>query len=960
MEWQHPQALYLIVPMCVAWVFLALYAERRRYQARAAFAATAMWSRILPQPSQTRFWTKLILREIAIIAGLVALAGPRWGLQYEQVIPRGSDLYVLIDVSRSMLADDVPPSRLGRAKADVSSLVNRLNGERIGLIAFAGQAVVKCPLTVDYDSFRRALEELDPDSAPRGGTAIGDAIRKAIEVFHAKSDRDQAILLITDGDDQQSYPLEAAAVAAERHVTVFAVGLGDAERGARIPQKSNDKTYVEYEGEQVWSKLDGNLLQQIALKTNGVYVPAGTKAYDLGDLYTNHLQGRRSNDAATQQKIRRSERFQVFLGIALFALLIDLCIGKYRTLSKQQVKSVDPDSRSKPAQSRRSRTATVTVTVTGLIIFLFSNLTTIALALEPQAEVREGLKLYSKSQFDEAREKFGAAAEELEKQKSAAAAIAVFDEACASHRKGDVEKARDKYLTAGLSADVSIATSAHFNLGNMSAEKARTLAGEKPETVPPDKRKEILDQLEQAITAYRHCLELKPDHAPSRRNLELLRQWIKYYGEQWREQDRQKRRNETNLIQFLDFLIGGETSLRELVKQISENATADAFAELKRAQEELTEEIPTLREKIAKELRSPEDPNSPAASQDDQKQIEEGITMLQGWADTAGQKMAAAARQLGARNGDKAVVEQKTAIDELNKIWEAVIPFHPLLSKELADQTTIAKALSPESETEPPETTESPNHKEEAEIDLGKVDEHKDDQEQNPTQQDSKRDKPKVELRDTDLAQWEEVQLKALNRALLLGPKAEDELKRLENSPPPQATTNPNSAEQDDEQKPNQVDPEHMKAGYQKAVELAPQAVAEMEAALKAIHQKDRPVAGRRAEEARRILEEIQKAQPKNEQNQDQQQNQDQNQNGQNNNDPQQSDQNKDDQKSDEEQKSQAEQQEQQKQNQRQQASQDRIEEALRKVREREKEKHERDRKKRGLFFGKAPVDKDW
>jgi len=159
--------------------------------------AAPMWSRILPAESLARFWIKTLLREAALVAGLVALAGPRFGTQYEEVVPRGSDLYVLIDVSRSMLAADVPPTRLGRAKADVAALLTRLEGERVGLIAFAGQAVVKCPLTVDYDAFRRSLDELDPASAPRGGTAIGDAIRKALEVFPARAQRDQAILLIT-------------------------------------------------------------------------------------------------------------------------------------------------------------------------------------------------------------------------------------------------------------------------------------------------------------------------------------------------------------------------------------------------------------------------------------------------------------------------------------------------------------------------------------------------------------------------------------------------------------------------------------------------------------------------------------------------------------------------------------------------------------------------------------------
>src|SRR5262249_20404658 len=236
MEWQQPEWLYLILPLVAAWLVLSLYSRRKRQRAAGAFVAQAMWPRILPAGSLARFLVKLLLRETALVAGLIALAGPRFGAQYEEVIPRGSDLYVLIDVSRSMLAQDVPPSRLGRAKADVAALVNRLDGERIGLIAFAGQAGVKGPPTVGFGALRRSLDELDPSSAPRGGTAIGDAIRKALEVFQARSERDQAILLITDGDDQQSYPLEAAAVAAERHVTIFTVGLGDADQGARIPQ----------------------------------------------------------------------------------------------------------------------------------------------------------------------------------------------------------------------------------------------------------------------------------------------------------------------------------------------------------------------------------------------------------------------------------------------------------------------------------------------------------------------------------------------------------------------------------------------------------------------------------------------------------------------------------------------------------------------------------------------------
>src|SRR5262249_21209935 len=135
--------------------------------------------------------------------------------------------------------------------------------------------------------------------------------------------------LITDGDDQQSYPLEAATVAAERHVTIFTIGLGDADHGARIPQGAESQTYLEYKGQQVWSKLDSTLLKDIALKTSGVYVSVGTRAYDRGELYAKYLQGRRAGDAQSGKRIRRADQFQLFLAMALVALIADAFTRSY-------------------------------------------------------------------------------------------------------------------------------------------------------------------------------------------------------------------------------------------------------------------------------------------------------------------------------------------------------------------------------------------------------------------------------------------------------------------------------------------------------------------------------------------------------------------------------------------------------------------------------------------------------
>ena len=530
-----------------------------------------------------------------------------------------------------------------------------------------------------------------PGSAPRGGTAIGDAIRKALEVFQARADRDQAILLITDGDDQQSYPLEAAAVAAEHHVTIFTVGLGDADHGARIPQGAQSKSYVEYQGQQVWSKLDGSLLKEIALKTSGVYVPVGTRAYDLGELYAKYLQGRRGSEEQSRKRIRRADQFQIFLALALLALLADAFTRPYAKAVKSPEHELEPqalcaENRApgpviRPCRSRRH--------------FCWPRRLPGSVGPTIRADaVREGLRSYGNGEFDKARDRFAAAREQFDSGDAGKAAIAAFDQACASHRKGDVAQAREWYLKAGLAHDKGLAASAHFNLGTLAAEEARRLAGDHPENVAPDKRQEILDQLKAAVASFRHCLDLQPDNAHARRDIELVRQWIKYYTDRWNARDRETRRQETNLVAFLEFLIETQRALRESVKALTATSPADAFAEPKRLQDELQQEIPPLKEKIKTELT----PKPSAGGSASARQLERAGARnqaAQGWATAAGDKMASAARNLDGRQAAPAAADQQAAIDELEKIWDAVIPFHALLARDLADQTKIAGSLAP-------------------------------------------------------------------------------------------------------------------------------------------------------------------------------------------------------------------------------------------------------------------------
>ena len=270
MYWENPSVLLglWILPVVAG---LLIYTHRKREAAARQFADPVMVERLMPAFRSPRPWLKggLILVGLALL--IVAGARPRFGVYFEKVAQRGVDLFVLLDVSRSMTAEDVAPNRLERAKSDIRDLLSRLAGDRVGLIAFAGKPVVKVPLTTDHGFFRMVLDEIDIQSAPRGGTLIGDAVRKCMEAMPERRDRDQVAVLITDGEDQDSFAKEAAEMAAKRGIKIFTVGLGDSQDGARIPlrDESGALRYLKYQGQEKWSQLNERLLKEIALATGG-------------------------------------------------------------------------------------------------------------------------------------------------------------------------------------------------------------------------------------------------------------------------------------------------------------------------------------------------------------------------------------------------------------------------------------------------------------------------------------------------------------------------------------------------------------------------------------------------------------------------------------------------------------------------------------------------------------------
>ena len=330
MYWEHPTWLLLwwLLPVVFG---LVVYSGRRRFEAAKTFAEPDSHGRLLPPVERPRGWLKSSLLILALGLLIAGLARPRWGIYFESIRARGVDLFVLLDVSRSMLADDVTPNRLEHAKSDIRDLLQQLTGDRVGLIVFAGASVVKVPLTTDHGFFLTSLDEVDTSSAPRGGSLIGDAIRKALESLEPRADRDQVLVLITDGEDQDSFPAEAAKQAAERGVKIFTVGLGDTAEGRRIPvrDEQGNQVFLKQDGQEVWSKMDEKLLKEIALATGGAYVPAQTRAYDLGAIYRDRLAQLARGEISAQKRKRYGEQYQIFLVAGFVLLLLESLVSRY-------------------------------------------------------------------------------------------------------------------------------------------------------------------------------------------------------------------------------------------------------------------------------------------------------------------------------------------------------------------------------------------------------------------------------------------------------------------------------------------------------------------------------------------------------------------------------------------------------------------------------------------------------
>jgi Ca-activated chloride channel homolog len=325
MRFGSPAWLWLLV--CIpAFIGLFIYAYQRNRRILHCFAAQPMMQRLAPQellPLRIVKWTLFLL---FFICAVIALARPQFGVKMQLVERRGTDIMVAMDVSQSMLAEDVAPNRLERAKYEVGRFADMLKGDRLGLIIFAGESFVQCPLTTDYGAINMFLQSISTDWIESQGTAIGAAINQARESFKGKPGKSHVLIIISDGEDHDGDAVEAAKMAAAENIKIYTIGVGSAS-GVPIPIGQNSGSMVykkDKDGNLVMTKMDPAMLQEIADAGNGAFFDAGT-SLDLIRIYGD-IDKLEKNKLGTDELNLYEEQYQLFVILALFFILLEFVI----------------------------------------------------------------------------------------------------------------------------------------------------------------------------------------------------------------------------------------------------------------------------------------------------------------------------------------------------------------------------------------------------------------------------------------------------------------------------------------------------------------------------------------------------------------------------------------------------------------------------------------------------------
>ena len=493
MSFGAPEWLWglLLIPLLIA---LFVSAENRGLNRLQQFVS----ARLLPQLAGTVNRPRRILRFglqlLALALATVSLAQPRWGYTFEDVKRKGLDLLIAVDTSRSMLSNDVQPNRLERVKLAIQDLINELQGDRVGLIAFAGRAFLQAPLTIDYDAVIEAVNDLDTKTIPEGGTKISSAITLATQSFGKSAMGNRALIIFTDGEESNELtgdPVKTAKAAGDAGVRIFTVGVGTPQ-GSLIPITGDggETSFVKDSAGQVHkSKLDDKRLREAAEATGGFYLHLETGPGTMRQIQNEGLAKMQAAEMDVRLSRRPIERYEWPLSAALIALALSILIRE-RGRARQRAYVPAP------------------VKAVGAAAALLMLLSSFAFAIAP------GLDAYQQGKFEDAYKEFQ---DTLKSHPQSRAEDKLqFDSGTAAYKLKDYNKAMESFSQALLTPDTGLQSKGHYNLGNTLYQRG--------EIQKADEKK--LSDWTNALDHYEQTLKLDPQNKEAKDNYDYVKRKI--------------------------------------------------------------------------------------------------------------------------------------------------------------------------------------------------------------------------------------------------------------------------------------------------------------------------------------------------------------------------------------------------------------------------------------------------
>ncbi len=490
MSFGAPQWLWglLLIPILIA---LFIRAEHRGLRRLQEFVS----ARLLPQLAGTVNRPRRVLRFALLLLGLslalFSLAQPRWGYTFEDVKRKGLDLLIAVDTSRSMLSNDIQPDRLERVKLAAQDLINELQGDRVGLIAFAGRAFLQAPLTIDYEAVMESINNLDAKTIPEGGTNISSAITLATQSFGKSATGNRALIIFTDGEELSGDAVKTAKTAADAGVRIFTIGVGTPQ-GSLIPitGENGETAFVkDSAGQVVKSKLDEKRLREIAQTTDGFYLHLENGPRTMQQIYDEGLAKMQAAEIDVRLSRRPIERYEWPLGAALVALALSILIGERKRV-RERIHVPAP--------------VKMTAATATLVIILCQ----LAFAATP------GLEAYRDGKFEDAYSQFQ---ETLKSHPQSRAEDKLqFDSGAAAYKLKDYSKALESFSQALLSPETRLQSKSHYNLGNTLYQRG--------ETQKSDDKK--LSDWTNALDHYEQTLKLEPQDKEAKENYDYVKKKI--------------------------------------------------------------------------------------------------------------------------------------------------------------------------------------------------------------------------------------------------------------------------------------------------------------------------------------------------------------------------------------------------------------------------------------------------